>query len=512
MYVDDLITGGENVKAVAEKRSQVVEVFEDGTFKLHKWYSNDSSLESNDLTNEDELIFAKEQLGSNKHETKLLGLPWNKIEDTVSIGTSPRESISTKREALSELAKVYDPLSLVASMTLVGKILYREMCGAKVPRDGELTETMKQRWKEWGALISEKFTLPRTLAPLHQPITAVTLRTFGDASKSGVSSVVHAKVQQGESTTQGLVCAKSRLSKQNLTIPRLELVAAHMATNLVTNVGRAIGRYKVIAIHCWSDSTVALYWINGQGEYRQFVSNRVRKIRDHGHIEWHYVPTEENPADIGSRGGSSANNVLWTNGPEWLSDPEKWPTPIVIGSSSESNAEAKVTKRVLTTTIEHDDDDVMNAHLQAHSLRKVIRIGAWMRRFVDNLRRPVDERDTGPLKTAEIEHQYLWWTRRAQHDAKVNGEFEKSKVQLNIQSNDEGILECRGRIEGEYPVFLTQNHLFTGKLVEHFHLSTLHGGVGLTMAKVRDQYWVPKLRQLVKRVRSECWGCKRFQV
>ena len=165
MYVDDLITGGENVKAVAEKRSQVVEVFEDGTFKLHKWYSNDSSLESNDLTNEDELTFAKEQLGSNKHETKLLGLPWNKIEDTVSIGTSPRESTSTKREALSELAKVYDPLGLVAPMTLVGKILYREMCEAKVPWDGELTETMKQRWKEWEALISEKFTIPSTLAP-----------------------------------------------------------------------------------------------------------------------------------------------------------------------------------------------------------------------------------------------------------------------------------------------------------------------------------------------------------
>ena len=50
----------------------------------------------------------------------------------------------------SEVAKVYDPLGLVAPVTLVGKILYREMCEAKVPWDGELTETMKQRWKEWG--------------------------------------------------------------------------------------------------------------------------------------------------------------------------------------------------------------------------------------------------------------------------------------------------------------------------------------------------------------------------
>ena len=69
--------------------------------------------------------------------------------------------------------------------------------------------------------------------------------------------------------------------------------------------------------------------------------------------------------------------------------------------------------------------------------------------------------------------------------------------------------ECQGRIKGDYPVFLPQNHLFTRKLVEHVHLTTLHGGVRMTTAKVRDQYWVPKLRQLVKRVRSD-WAANVF--
>ena len=39
--------------------------------------------------------------------------------------------------------------------------------------------------------------------------------------------------------------------------------------------------------------------------------------------------------------------------------------------------------------------------------------------------------------------------------------------------------------------------------------STLHGGVGLTMAAVREDYWVPKLRRLVKSIRTDCWGCQR---
>lgn len=30
------------------------------------------------------------------------------------------------------------------------------------------------------------------------------------------------------------------------------------------------------------------------------------------------------------------------------------------------------------------------------------------------------------------------------------------------------------------------------------------------MAAVRERYWVPKLRSLVKSVRSNCHGCKRF--
>lgn len=49
------------------------------------------------------------------------------------------------------------------------------------------------------------------------------------------------------------------------------------------------------------------------------------------------------------------------------------------------------------------------------------------------------------------------------------------------------------------------------QLVEEVHQETLHGGVGLTVAKVRTRYWIPKLKQLVKKVRQSCHGCKRFQ-
>jgi hypothetical protein len=46
-------------------------------------------------------------------------------------------------------------------------------------------------------------------------------------------------------------------------------------------------------------------------------------------------------------------------------------------------------------------------------------------------------------------------------------------------------------------------------LVEREHIATLHGGTSLTMTKVRQRYWIPRLRSLVKRVRRDCCGCRR---
>ena len=117
----------------------------------------------------------------------------------------------------------------------------------------------------------------------------------------------------------------------------------------------------------------------------------------------------------------------------------------------------------------------------------------------------------GPLTTVELEYQTSWWIRRVQVRAIDSPKFEAAKLQLNLQTNADGVLECRGRIQGHYPVYLPDDCQFTEKFVQRAHHRTLHGGVGLTMACVRERHWVPRLRQLVKRVIKSCWGCKRYQ-
>ena len=76
-------------------------------------------------------------------------------------------------------------------------------------------------------------------------------------------------------------------------------------------------------IHCWLDSSVALHCLNNDGQYRQLVANRVNKVRSHLNVLWRHVPTAENPADLGSRGGSVDGARLWCQGTNWLSEDRK---------------------------------------------------------------------------------------------------------------------------------------------------------------------------------------------
>ena len=55
---------------------------------------------------------------------------------------------------------------------------------------------------------------------------------------------------------------------------------------------------------------------------------------------------------------------------------------------------------------------------------------------------------------------------------------------LDLQEKIEGIYVCRGRIEGSHPVFIPPDSL-AEKLIFQAHKNTLHGGVVLTMTKVR---------------------------
>ena len=134
----------------------------------------------------------------------------------------------------------------------------------------------------------------------------------------------------------------------------------------------------------------------------------------------------------------------------------------------------------MQTKTEQDEFDEL---LERTNLRRTLRVGAWIKRFLYNCKH--QDKKLGPLLTEEIEEVRIWWIKRVQKRDK-------------LQPNKEGVMTCHGRIQEQTPEYLPNNSKFTEKLIQKVHYETLHGGVGLTMTAVRERYWVPKLRSLVK--------------
>lgn len=278
-------------------------------------------------------------------------------------------------------------------------MIYRDACDLRIAWDSPLPSDLTAKWLKWEQNLPEHVDAPRSLVQHREKILSIELHSFGDASGMGVSAVVYAVVEQLSGTNKGLVTAKSRLAKKGLTIPRLELVSGHMATNLVHNVKEALEGFPIRNVYCWLDSTVALHWIRGRGEYKQFVGNRVKKIQDKQYLQWRHVPSEENPADVGSRGGDTSKlTTLWWLGPNWLSQPEDWPPDIVTNTTEESAAEeAKITRELFALAVENPF--TLDELLEKHELWRVLRVGAWVARFLHNIRAGRHQRVVGPLTT-----------------------------------------------------------------------------------------------------------------
>ena len=105
--------------------------------------------------------------------------------------------------------------------------------------------------------------------------------------------------------------------------------------------------------------------------------------------EWRHCPGEDNPADIGSRGALGSklkDEELWWKGPPWLTQEESsWPTSQAITSTSESQEEMKKTSTVMIVDVQDSASVAKVVDIERHgTLRKLLRVTAWVLRFVQN--------------------------------------------------------------------------------------------------------------------------------
>ena len=266
-YVDDLQAGGETVEELNIFKKEATQILTEAGFELHSWHSNENKLEND--------VECK--------TTKILGIPWNKESDQLSIDftaciNNGNKEVITKGN-LSAINSVFDVLGFSAPVTITGKILYSRLCLLKIGWDQQIPKELSDEWKHWIKALNNNRTIsiPRSVAS--GKIIEVELHGFSDASKLAVCACIYVVVNNQNLKTSNLLVAKARIAPKDFSIPRLELVAAHTLSKLMSHVRKTLIKYNIGGVYNWVDSTVVLYWLKEKGSWTQFVRNRVHHIR-----------------------------------------------------------------------------------------------------------------------------------------------------------------------------------------------------------------------------------------
>ena len=174
MYVDDLTSGGNTVGKVEILKQKCEELFKKGSFNLHKWYSNIQSLENTKTTTSTGLTYAKQMFQTSSNETKILGVPWNKLNDKLLISVPKFQQRVTKRNILNYVASIYNPLGVISSCYVLWKVIYGELCDEKTSWDAEAPEYLKNKFVKWlRDTLSLKNEIPRLATLNKELITAI---------------------------------------------------------------------------------------------------------------------------------------------------------------------------------------------------------------------------------------------------------------------------------------------------------------------------------------------------
>ena len=117
---------------------------------------------------------------------------------------------------------------------------------------------------------------------------------------------------------------------------------------------------------------------------------------------------------------------------------------------------------------------------------------------------------SSPVKTNETEKSKKLLRKHQQGNVETTENFKKYQGRLNLHKNGTEIYECREKVQGHYQIYIPRISLLDEKITYRTHKRTMHGGVILKMVVIREKYWIPKLRQIPKRVIRKFFGCKKF--
>lgn len=541
-YVDDLSSGADSIDEAKLLAREIDLVLQKGGFRLRDWSSNAREITETMSGAGEQTVELHQEDG-----TKILGLIWltNTDEFAIRVRADGLENAMTKRQILSCISKLYDPNGYIGPVVVQAKILMQDLWKLDQSSwDKRVPENVLDRWLEFCQGIKHlvNFRVPRWLGT--NAISNIQLHGFCDASSLAFGACIYVRATDITGIHSSiLLIAKSRVAPiKAMTIPRLELRAAELLARLMHRV-KLVCEFDKAERFMWSDSTIVLHWLKKSTyDLKTFVANRVQAIQDHSKgIQWAHVNTKDNPADLISRGMSMAdflNSQKWKHGPEWLLQPtETWPKPklaVTTGDKAEILKEYKrsvVNVNLIQIAMESGGKPLID---RFSSWKKILRITAYVLLFIKNARvKQANRRKkrTRAMAAPELTLDGLldaatYWAKYTQgcvYKAEIVSlqtnakEFpSQSKIAALRPKLVQGILRVGGRIskslleyEERCPIIIPPKSRLCYLIMDQTHRDNMHGGIQLMMQHIRQQFWIPQLRQQLRCFVSRCMRCVR---
>ena len=313
-----------------------------------------------------------------------------------------------------------------------------------------------------------------------------------------------------------------------MTIPRLELRATLLAARLAQEQARALN-VSLMDCYAWSDSQVVLQWLQSSDPLgNHFADNYVTHVHEVlPGVHWRYVSTQENPADLATRGLSAislAQSERWWKGPTWMADPEcSWPKGR-IPSDDQPTTASPPTPRVIQSMATQTEPSFID---QFSSLKRLLVATARCRQTIQCRFRPDDDhRPLGSIRSDELRREFLTCvglTQRRDFSEELQRLSQGQPVaisstlsRLDPYLDDTQIMRVGGRLqhsllsdEEKHPPILSGHSHLAQLVVDWAHERALHGGFHLTHAYAMRRAWIVGGRTLIKRQLRKCTVCLR---
>lgn len=328
-YMDDgLISVPTDDEAISLLRRTQASLSE-SNLRLHKFASNSEAVTQAFAPEDRAVLKDLDFSGEPTPVQRSLGLLWETATDTFTFVVSEHKKAFTRRGVLSTVNSIFDPLGMVAPVTIEGKSLLRELSADMCDWDAPLPEQKLKQWESWQESLHylREMHIPRAYTTTSLSRAERTeLCVFSDASTKAIGVVAYLRTLQTDGQPEvGFVLGIAKLApRSEPTIPRLELCAAVLATEVAELIQDELD-LQLDAVRFYCDSKVVLGYIHNQTKrFFVYVHNRIRRIRQTTTPDqWCYVSTDDNPADHASRSvpASQLAHTTWFTGPNFLRQP-----------------------------------------------------------------------------------------------------------------------------------------------------------------------------------------------